>query len=55
MKRSDKIKIVDSISNSHNSNVMQTVTYEQMNSIQQFVKTFISEAKRVEEVLIGLV
>ena len=48
-------KLVDSLGNSHSSNAMQAVSYEQMNSLQQFVTTFIEEAKRVELVLVNLV
>ena len=55
MRKSDMSKIVDSLSNSHQSNTMQAVTYQQMNSIQSFVATFIEEAKRVEQVVVDLV
>jgi hypothetical protein len=34
---------------------MQTTTYSQMNALQQFVTTYISEAKRVETVITDLI
>ena len=53
--KSEQLKFLDSLSESHNSGVMQTATYNQMNTLQQFVTTYISEAKRVEIVMTDLI
>jgi hypothetical protein len=53
--KSEQLRFLDSLSESHNSGVMQTATYNQMNTLQQFVTTYISEAKRVEIVMTDLI
>ncbi len=52
--KSEQTRFLDNLSDSHISGVMQAITYPQMNALQQFVSTFIVEAKRVETVLNNL-